>query len=346
MLHNFLFTPFADSATAQLYDRVVVTLRAETGSGVALLLGNFAVEEGGETLNAVVIRPHSITILVLVPRGGKLPMPALSYGAWQLDGQPLHGPSTEVDNPYEQFQRQKAMLAAWLKPQFGPEQANLQFISGLVVFGAPVTFSPEVEEHLSQLPDGSFQLLVTATQLPRRLTQLARPEIDLTEAELTEWARNLADDLDLTPVPAISTAPPDDELVPARSFLSRAWSWLGADDIPEDTPYGHPAAQAAANSAEKQRLERMQRDTQAQVQQQLRALEAQEAERERRMEALRAQLEQAPAVTTEAQALRDVTGWPPKARKKLCWRRPFGLPAPSQQTSTATLMLIFSNLVS
>ena len=174
-----------------------------------------------------------------------------------------------------------------------------------MVFGAPVTFSPEVEEHLSQLPDSSFQLLADAAQLPRRLTQLARPEIDLPEANLIEWANNLTTDDDSQPEPAASAGPPIAEPAPAPSFLRRAWSWLGADDIPHDTPYGHPAAQAAASSAEKQRLEQLQRDAQAQLQQQLQALEAREAERERRMEELRTELAQAPPVTTEAQTLRD-----------------------------------------
>ncbi len=309
MLHELLFTPFADPATAQLYNRLVATLRADPGA--TLLLGHFAVVDGGEPLDAVVIRPYSITVLVLVPRGGPLQMPALSYGAWSLNGRPLAGSTPEVDNPYEQFQRQKAALATWLQPQFGPEQANLQFISGLVVFGAPVTFGPEVEEHLSQLPDGSLQLLADAAQLPRRLTQLARPEIDLPEADLIEWAHNLAAAAaaaaaaDPQPEPAASAGLSLAEPAPAPSFLRRAWSWLGADDIPYDTPYGHPAAQAAASSAEKQRLEQLQRDAQTQLQQQLQALEAREAERERRMEELRTELAQAPPVTTEAQTLRD-----------------------------------------
>ena len=306
MLHEFLFTPFADPATAQLYERLVATLRGDSGPGPTLLLSHFAVEDGGQPLDAVVIRPHSITVLVLVPRGGPLQMLALGYGAWSLNGRPLTGSAPGADNPYEQFQRQKAALATWLQPQFGPEQANLQFISGLVVFGAPVTFGPEVEEHLSQLPDGSFQLLADAAQLPRRLTQLARSEINLPEADLIEWAHNLAidDDDDSQPEPAASAGLPLAEPAPAPSFLRRAWSWLGADDIPHDTPYGHPAAQAAS-SVEKQRLEQLQRNAQTQLQQQLQALEAREAKRERRMEELRTELAQAPPVTTEAQTLRD-----------------------------------------
>lgn len=68
-------------------------------------------EDNGEALDAVIVRPHSITVLVLVLRGGQLQVPALGYGAWQLEGMPLHG-ADDADNPYEQFRRQKAVLAA------------------------------------------------------------------------------------------------------------------------------------------------------------------------------------------------------------------------------------------
>ena len=99
MLHEFIFTPFADPATAQLYDRLVATLRADSEPGPTLLLGHFAVADGGEPLDAVVIRPHSITVLVLVPRGGPLQMPALGYGAWLLNGRPLAGSAPEPTTP-------------------------------------------------------------------------------------------------------------------------------------------------------------------------------------------------------------------------------------------------------
>ncbi|TGD78975.1 WG repeat-containing protein [Hymenobacter wooponensis] len=311
MLHNFLFSPFSDAGQGQLYEQVRDILRAEASTGTTLLLGNFAVEEEGVALDAVIVRPHSITLLVLVPRGGQLQVPALSYGAWQLDGKPLAGTLATADNPYEQFRRQKAALAAWLSSQFAPEQANLQFITGLVVFAAPVTFGSSVEEQLTQQPDGSFHLLGNLQQLSRRLVQLARPEIDFSEADLAEWARTLAapeQEAEISSAePFYSEAEEPVATLPAeRSFLRRAWGWLGAEDVPEDVPYGgQPAARAAASTAEKQRLEQMQREAQAQVQQQLQALEAREAERERRIEELRNQLAQAPPVTTEAQELQE-----------------------------------------
>lgn len=56
-------------------------LRADASAPVTLLLGNFAVADGGESLDAVVVRPHSITVLMLVPRGGPLEIPTFGYGA-------------------------------------------------------------------------------------------------------------------------------------------------------------------------------------------------------------------------------------------------------------------------
>jgi len=176
-----------------------------------------------------------------------------------------------------------------------------------VVFGAPIAFGPEVEGQLKQQPDGSLQLLGEIAHLPERLAKLAQPAINFSDADLSQWAQTLAEEPADDPsaeAPAPGSAYPGKEELPARSFWRKAWGWLGAEDIPEDPPYGYPAAQAA-NSAEKQRLERLQQQAQAQVQQQLRAVEAREAERERRMEELRAQLAQAPLVTTETQALRE-----------------------------------------
>jgi len=304
MLHDFLFAPFADPLVQQHYECLCASLRADARAPETLLLGNFAVEEDGVALEAVVVRPHSVTILGLVPRGGTLQIPALGYGAWQLDGQPLAGTLARADNPYEQFRRQKAALAAWLATQFEPEQADFQYITGLVVFGAPITLGPGAEDQLREQPDGNFQLLGEVAQLSERLAQLARPAINFSDADLAQWVQTLAEEPAEEPSGAAPVAAPP-AAPPTRSLWRKAWAWLGAEDIPEDPPYGHPAAQAAASSAEKQRLERMQQQAQAQVQQQLRAMETREAARERRIEELRAQLAQAPLVTAETQALRE-----------------------------------------
>ncbi|WP_139147336.1 hypothetical protein, partial [Hymenobacter lapidarius] len=304
MLHAHLYAPFASPLRQQLYEQVRAALEADKDGPATLLLANFAVEAGASVLDAVVVRPHSITLLVLVPGGGRLHVPALGYGAWQLEGNALGG-AGEADNPFEQFREQKEALAAWLAPQLSPEQANLQFVSGVVVFGAPVDFGPEIEEQLSQQPGGHFQLLGDASQLPRRLKQLAKPEVDLSEDEITEWAQELTEEPASASLPAATgpeTSPPAAPASPWRKM----WRWLGADDIPDDAPYGgYPAAEVAASSAEKERLEQARLDGQAQLHQKLQDLEAREAQRERSMSQLVAQLAQAPPVTSEAQQLRE-----------------------------------------
>ena len=306
MLHHHLFSPFSDPARQAQYERVRDALQADSTGPVSVLLGNFAVEEGAEPLDAIVVRPHSITLLLFIPRGGKLVISSLGLESWQLDNQMLSGATAGADNPFKQFQQQKEALATWLTPQFDSAQVNLQFISGIVVFAGPLTFGPGVEEQLSSQPGGNFQLLADAGQLPRRLKQLARPEIDLTDEELTQWAQELTQEPEAQPEPrGFVSAESDPAPAAAKGLWGRAWRWLGADDIPEDTPYGSPAAQVAASSAEKQRLERLQLEAQAEVRQQLQALEAREAERERSMAELRAQLAHAAPVTTEAQVLRE-----------------------------------------
>ena len=311
MVHLFLAAPFLDAARAAQFAAVRAALDADNATD-SLLLGNLVLEDGAAPLDAVVVRPHGITLLVLVPRGGALGIPALGYGGWQLSGAPLAG-GEDFDNPFEQFRQQKAALAAWLRPRFTPAQANLQFVSGVVVFEAPLTFGSDVEAALNEAPAG-FQLLAGPADLPRRLRQLASPEIDLTAADLAEWAAEL-NDFAATVPPAPAAAPaagpasdtPEAAAAAASSFLggkARAlWGWLGANDVPDDDlPYGAAAALTASNE-EKKHLEQLRQQMQADVQAQLQALETREAERERSIAQLRTELAQAPPVAAEATAL-------------------------------------------
>ena len=309
MVHFFLASPFADVARAGQFAAVRAALEADAGSD-SLLLGNLVLEDGAAPLDAVVVRPHGITLLVLVPRGGVLSIPALSYGGWQLAGAPLAG-RDDFDNPFEQFRQQKATLEAWLQPRFTPAQANLRFISGVVLLGASTAFGPDVEAALNDAPAG-FQLLADPADLPRRLRQLATPEIDLTAADLAEWAAELNEfAAAATPAGSPATDPGGpsgtDASAAGSSFLSgkaRAlWGWLGANDIPDDDlPYGAAAALTARNE-EKVHLEQLRQQMQADVSAQLQALETREAERERSIAQLRAELAQAPPVAAEATAL-------------------------------------------
>ena len=310
MVHLFLAAPFADAARAAQFAAVRAALEGDAGTD-SLLLGNLVLEDGAAPLDAVVVRPHGITLLLLVPQGGTLSIPALGYGRWQLNGTPLTG-GLEFDNAFEQYRQQQQSLAAWLRPRFTPAQANLQFISGLVVFEAPLTFAADVEAALNEAP-ASFQLLAGPADLPRRLRQLATPEIDLTAADLAEWATELNDFAAVIPVAPAgpSGAPPagpaETAVDAAGSFLggkARAlWGWLGANDIPDDDlPYGYAATLEGRNE-EKQQLEQLRQQMQADVQAQLQGLEAREAERERSIAELRAELAQAPPVAAEATAL-------------------------------------------
>ncbi|GAA4046908.1 hypothetical protein GCM10022409_36230 [Hymenobacter glaciei] len=311
MVSLFLAAPFTDPARAAQFAAVRAALDSDTSTD-SLLLGNLVLEDGAAPLDAVVVRPHSIALLVLVPRGGVLGIPALGYGGWQLGSVPLAG-SDGFDNPFEQFRQQKTLLESWLGPRFTPAQANLQFISGVVVFEAPLTFGPDVEAALNDAPTG-FQLVAGPAELPRRLRQLATPEIDLTAADLAEWAAELNEFAAAVPPDAQThttvTSPgdlSDAAAQPAGSFLggkARAlWGWLGANDIPDDDlPYG-AASSLMARNEEKQQLEQLRQQMQADISAQLQALETREAERERSISQLRAELAQAPPVAAEATAL-------------------------------------------
>ena len=341
MVHQFLASPYTDAARAGLYAAVLAALQADADTD-SLLLGNLVLEDGAAPLDAVVVRPHGLTLLAFVPRGGRLGIPALGYGSWQLAGAPLPG-ADEFDNPHEQLVQQKAALASWLQPRFTPEQANLRFISSVVLFGAPVEFAPDVEPALNGAPAG-FQLLSDVADLPRRLRQLATPEIDLSPGDLAEWAAELAAFAEAgragptSPEPGggagapEAAAPPLNEGRPqaaaaatgaaaapgapptsaadsssASPWGQRAgalWRWLGAADVPDDDPaYGYNPDAAAARSEEKQHLEQLRQQMQADVNSQLQALETREAERERSIAQLRAELAQAPPVAAEAAAL-------------------------------------------
>ncbi|MBC8085434.1 MAG: hypothetical protein H7Z21_19720, partial [Hymenobacter sp.] len=329
MVHHFLASPFVNAVRAGQYAAVLAALQADAATD-SLLLGNLVLEDGAAPLDAVVVRPHGITLLVLVPRGGRLSIPALGYGSWQLEGTPLPG-ADDFDNPFEQLAQQKVALESWLRPRFGPEQANLRFITSAALFAGPVVFAPDVEPALNSPAATGFQLLSDPTDLPRRLRQLATPEIDLSAEDLAEWAAEwaafAAGQRPSDPVAEASAAhraasssgqhpingatqpvAPASPPAGSDSFLGQKaralWGWLGADDVPADDPaYGYDPTAATARREEKQQLEHLRQQMQADLTGQLQALEAREAERERSIAQLRAELAQAPPVAVEAAAL-------------------------------------------
>jgi hypothetical protein len=337
MLHTYLPAPFADSSRQQQFDDLQAALLAETGAPTTLLLGNLAVGPDDEVLDAVLIRPHSIVLLLLLPGGGALHIPDFGFSAWRLAGRPLTG-SGGADNPFQQFSRQKDALAAWLRPQLAPEAANLNFIAGLALFEQPLVFGPEIEERMSSVPaSSSFHLLPNPANCTRRLRQLATPEIDLTPAEITQLAHDLtqqeadsqpdafatADDFEAgsagppspaasLPTPAqasparpVTSSPASPEATQLRRAAGWLWRWLGAEDVSDHDAdqLGNDTYSTAAPQAQKEELERLRASMQAELGAQLEALEAREKEREQSIAQLRQQLTTAPPVTAEAQAL-------------------------------------------
>ncbi|GAA3998309.1 hypothetical protein GCM10022408_06370 [Hymenobacter fastidiosus] len=319
MLHVFLRAPFSDPARQTQFAAVRTALEAESQAPATLLIGNLMLSDD-HPLDAVVVRPHSITLLLLEPRGGRLAIRDFAHAAWQLDSAPLTG-AAGADNPFQQFSQQKDALNQFLRPYLAAEQANLNFITGLLLFGEPVVFGREIEERMAAVPAASsFHLLADPTRFTRRLAQLATPEIDLPESDIAQLARELesADRVTATASTIASSrtteyaadTDPDPEL-PATAegpgFLkhkaTQLWHWLGAHDIDDlDTaPYGYE--EVAARQQEKQGLEQLRATMQAEVGAQLRALEAREAEREHSIAQLRERLAEAPAVAPEAAAL-------------------------------------------
>ncbi|MCB2376550.1 WG repeat-containing protein [Hymenobacter sp. BT635] len=317
MLHVSVLSPFTDKARQEQFEAVRAALAAEPNQPTTLLLGNWPLDEG-EVLDAVVLRPHLITILLLEPRGGQLSIRDFAHAAWQLGGAPLTG-KAEADNPFQQFVQQKAALAQLLTPYLPAGQANLNFISGLLLFGEAVVFGVEVEERMSAVPAANnFQLLADPSRFTRRLAQLATPEIDLTAADLEQLAAEIAPAETGSPDAPEAFDPEVDELpdappapATATSFLQQKaawlWRWLGAEDVDDldNAPYGYAETALAARNQEKQELERVQAAMQKELAAQLRAMEAREAEREKSIAQLREQLAAAPPVAPEAALLQE-----------------------------------------
>ncbi|RPD46939.1 hypothetical protein DNI29_12320 [Hymenobacter sediminis] len=298
MLHSIPFSSFDDTTRQAQYVAVKAALEAEATSSPTLLLSNFEVE--GEVVDALVVRPHSITVLLFVPEGGLLDIPNQQDGAWQLGSYTLHGDEYAA-NPFEQFLRQQEAVAKWLNAHLTPAQVQPELITGLVLFAGSVQFGPGVETYLRRQPGAeNFQLLSALNQLPRRLRQLSNPEISLPPDALLTWAQTLS----TTPATSYpSDAPEPDGTSYWEDKARKLWRWLGAEDIPHDAPYGSTAEAVAASEQEMHRLEQLSQQVRAELAQQRQEMEAREAERERSIEQLRAQLTQAPGPAAEVAAL-------------------------------------------
>lgn len=315
MLHTYQSAPFSDPVRQRQFEAIAAALAAEAQAPETILLGNFPVETPSETLqlDAVVVRPRSITLLLLVPQGGLLHIPDFRFSAWRLNDAPLTG-THGTDNPFQQFQQQRDALAAWLAPLLPSDAANLNFIGGLVLFAEPVRFGPEVEERMSAVPAAStFHLLPDPARFTRRLAQLATPEIDLTPNDLEQLTTHLGLSSAAPPLTAAPSLPTPDQPTPyqpsptdmLRQKAGQLWRWLGAEDLNEldRTDSGYEVDIVAVRNQEKAQLEQMRASLQADLNTQLQALESREAEREQSIARLREQLSAAAPAAPEAATL-------------------------------------------
>lgn len=315
MLHQYQSAPFLSPIRQQQFEAIAAALATEAGAPPTLLLGQVPLPAGEAPLDALLLRPRSVTIVQLLPAGGELELPDLRTGPWYLDGTPLELPDPETDgadNPFARFERQRAALVALLGPHLPAEAANLQFITGLVLFSAPVQFGATVEAHMGAVPAAStFHLLPDPSRFTRRLAQLASPEIDLTPTDFEQVAARLVGVEGLVngaaSPPAATTEPAMEpgfqatETEPAgpaeqlRRWGGQLWRWLGAEDVAEldRTSTGYEI-DLDAHYQERQDLEALRQQLQQQMQEQLSALEVRETAREQRMMALQEQLQAAP----------------------------------------------------
>ncbi|WP_324670820.1 hypothetical protein [Hymenobacter sp. GOD-10R] len=284
MVHSFLFAPFSDPARQEQFEAVENALRTDASAPTTLLLGNLGATDA-PPVDAVLLQPGKIVLLMLVPQSGHLRIPALEYGTWRLSDQPIAG-FGEADNPFDFYQHQKDSVLEWLGVQLDLAPTALPPLAGFVVLLAPVTYGPEVENQLSrQTAAYNFQLVNDARQMPRRLRQLAPLGDAPAEANLNEWAAQLRDQF-LTAEPAFSDA--DEE--PSYGFWEqsarRLWLWLGAADVPADPPY--------STASDPRQLEALRRELQTELRQQQQAAQARETAREQELTHLRQQLAQTP----------------------------------------------------
>lgn len=310
MFISLLPVPFADAARQRQFEALEAALQAEADAPGTVLLGNLEAW-AGLAADALLVRPAGLVVLVLVPRAGHLTMSALSYGGWQLSGQPLPG-REGADNPFTQYQQQAAPALAWLTAKLGLPAGQRSSCHGLALFDSPLTFGSEVEAHLHQHAAARhFELLGDVARVPAWLRQqltTSPPAID--EDDLLDWADDLADTLAAHPLEpaALATSPAS----PASHYLGdklrQLWRWLGAEDIPADPPYGGAPLpdQAQRDQQEQARLHQLRQELQAELHQHRQEATAREEARTQELAQLRQQLAQAGPSATARQTEQQV----------------------------------------
>ncbi|AII51178.1 hypothetical protein [Hymenobacter sp. APR13] len=304
MLHCLLFEPYASAAAETRAEALQESL---TGLGEGVLLLNLALDD--ELLDAVLLLPRGVAVLQLLPGGRHLSADHLTHGPWLLDGQPIPGFSGS-DNPYQQLQRQRPALAAWLAgqpllPTIAPDS-----IGAMAVFQELLHIESGLAEQLHKLPvEDRFQLVHQPQSVLRDFQQLPADKPQPLPADtLDAWATALLqpdeDDTSAsgTDLPADDT----DDLLTRKA--RQLWRWLGAEDVPADPPYGATAPPVAPDALadsqqEKARLEQIRQQIRAEVSEQTQALQTREAARDQTIAQLRQQLAEASAAAPETARL-------------------------------------------
>ncbi|MDJ0365948.1 hypothetical protein QMK33_12365 [Hymenobacter sp. H14-R3] len=308
MLVSLLPVPFADAGRQRQYEAVRAALHAETGAPGTVLLGNLGAFTPIE-VDVLVVRPGSVTLVLLTPCAGHLTLPALAHGAWQLGGQPLPG-YVGNGNPFVHYQQQLPLALSWLSEQLGLPESELPPCAGIALLDAPLTFGPEVEAQLhSHAAAHDFQLVGNAVRLHGHLRQNSGDEEHiLTEDELLEWGEYLGNE----PYVPHEGGRPESLLADLPAFLTQKlrqlWRWLGAEDIPADPPYGGgPPDQHLRDQQEQVRLQQLRHELQTELHQQRQEATTREAARTQELTQLRQQLAQAGLSATARRAEQQTT---------------------------------------
>ena len=288
MVITLLATPFDDPARQRQFELLEAALQAQDSAPATVLLGNLATLVDLEA-DALVVRATGVALLVLTPQAGHLTIPALGYGPWLLNGEPV--PSRlGADNPFMLYQQQQAKVIAWLVAQLGQPAAELP-CCGLALFDSPLSFGPEAEGHLYRwVAARQFELLGGGERVPTWLNQqFATTPALLPEDDLLDWAEHLAGH---PPLPSVADPP---YLV---QKLRQLWRWVGAEDIPADPPYGGIPAQELAlrDQREQARLLELRQEVQAELTQHRQEAALREAAHTQQLVLLRQQLQASPPV--------------------------------------------------
>ena len=301
MLHRLLFEPYASPAAEARAEALQNSL-ADLNEGVLLL--NLLLD--AELLDAVLLLPQGVAVLRLLPGGQELSASALAHGPWLLDGQLLPD-FAGTDNPYQQVQRQRPALAAWLAEQPLLPTIAPETIKAMAVFAGVGHFGAGLEAQLRKLhTDEQLQLVRQPGLVLRSFQHMPVEKAQgLPAATLDAWAAEL---LQTEDVPAENTQEPEanDDLLTRKA--RQLWRWLGAEDVPADPPYGTTAPApapdpVAASQQEKRRLEQIRQQIRVEVSEQTQALQTREAARDQTIAQLRQQLADSAAAAPETTRL-------------------------------------------